>query len=91
MDKLPKVYVNRISKDLRNSQEITKVDENHTLSLDEVFNPKVYQFNHKYAILLNNGKEIRSSIISNYGSKILTIDNDLINIHEIKSIKEIKK
>ena len=91
MDKLPKVYVNKISKELNNSQEMSRVDSNRTISLDEVFNPKKYAFNHKYSIILNDGREIRSSIISNYGSKILTIDNDLINIHEIKSIKEIKK
>ena len=91
MDKLPKVYVNKISKELNNSQEMSRVDSNRTISLDEVFNPKKYAFNHKYSIILNDGREIKSSIISNYGSKILTIDNDLINIHEIKSIKEIKK
>ena len=80
----------KINKNFSNSQELTRVDE-RSISLDEVFNPKKYAFNHKYSIILNDGREIKSSIISNYGSKILTIDNDLINIHEIKSIKEIKK
>lgn len=91
MDKLPKVYVNKISKELNNSQESSLVSDERSISLDEVFDSSKFLFNHKYLISLSNGKEIRSSIISNYGNKILTIDNDLISLNDIKSIKEIKK
>ena len=90
MNKLPDVYVNKIDKMIRNSQE-ESVLTNNSISLDEIFNPSVYQFNHKYLITLRNGKQYNTSLIANYGSKVLTIDNDLININDIISIKEIKK
>jgi hypothetical protein len=90
MDKLPKVFVNKIEKDFNNSQSSTIVDD-RSVSLDDIFDNNKYSFNHKYAIELKNGKIYRTSIITNYGTKILTIDNDLININDIKSINEIKK
>lgn len=91
MDKLPKVYVNKINKELNNSQNSSLINDARGLTLDDVFNSSKFVFNHKYVITLNNGKELRSSIISNYDNKILTIDNDVINIDDIKSIREIKK
>ena len=91
MDKLPKVYVNKCHKDFRNSQEQALVDEQRAININDVLSNNTYSFNHKYLITLNNGQEYRSSIISNNGTQILTIDNNLININEIKSIREIKK
>ena len=67
------------------------VDDARSLNLDDVFNSSKFVFNHKYVITLSNGRVITSSIISNYDNKILTIDNDVININDIKSIREIKK
>lgn len=90
MNKLPKVFVNKIDKSIRNSQEEGILD-NRQVSLDEIFDNNKFTFNHKYQIILKNGKEYRTSLIANYGSKLLTIDNDLINIKDINNIREIKK
>ena len=90
MKDLPKIYVNKIDDTIRNSQE-ESILNNNNVSLDEVFNSNKFSFNHKYIIALNNGKEYRTSLIANYGSKVLTIDNDLINVSDIKNIIEIKK
>lgn len=90
MSNLPKVFVNKIDKFIKNSQEESIVN-NELISLDDVFDNNKYQFNHKYLIKLKNGKEYKTSLIANYGSKVLTIDNDLINVNDIKNIIEIKK
>lgn len=90
MNKLPSVYVNKIDKDIKNSQEESILNDKR-VSLDEVFDPSIYQFNHKYLITLKNGVKYNTSLIGNYGSKVLTIDNQFINISDIMSIQEIKK
>lgn len=90
MEKLPKVFVNKIDKLIRNSQE-EGIINNNNISLEDVFDNNKFTFNHKYLITLNNGKEYRTSLIANYGSRVLTIDNDLINIKDIRNIVEIKK
>ena len=90
MSDLPKVFVNKIDKTIRNNIEESTINKD-MITIDDIFDNNKYQFNHKYLIILNNGKEYKTSLIANYGSKVLTIDNELININDIKSIIEIKK
>lgn len=90
--KLPKVYAGPISDKLNVNQEVATLDTDNNISLDTILNDtNKYLFNHKYKIILNNGKIYESSIISKKGLKIITIDNDLIDISDIKNIYEIKK
>ena len=90
MEKLPKVFVNPINDNINNSQYKSIVDDNK-VNLDNILSKDKYSFNHVYLITLKNNKQIKSSIIKIMNNKILTIDNDLINIDNILSIIEIKK
>ena len=90
MNKLPKVFVNKIKKDSINYQKSSIIKENN-ISLDNILDNNKYPFNHKYNIKLIDGSSIISSIISNDGKYLLTIDNDKINIKDIINIQEIKK
>ena len=86
---IPKVFVNKINKSINNSRD-TKVI-NNSVNLDNILDNNTYSFNHKYLIKLVNGNTYETSIISKSNNKILTIDNNLINIKDITYIKEIKK
>ena len=92
MNKLPKIFVNRINKPIRHSQrEITIIDEViNEVDLDSVLDNNTYSFNHRYKIILNNNKIIESSIIRKTSNNILTIDGELIKINNIKKISKIK-
>ena len=92
MKELPKVFVNPIDKEIRNSQDETIVnEENIDIKLDDILTKNKYSFNHIYLIRLNNNDEIKDSIIQINDTRLLTIENGWIAIKDIKSIKEIKK
>ena len=90
MNKLPKVFINKIDKEINNSMRNTICKE-QTISLDNILSKDKYSFNHVYNITLKDGKVIKDSIIQILDSKILTIDNSWINIEDICNIYEIKK
>ncbi len=91
--KLPKVYVGTVAPKTNVNQQSTSLNsQNNSLSLESVLDDSnKYLFNHRYLITLKNNKVIESSIISKIGIKVLTIDNDAIDINDIKTIIEIKK
>ncbi|MDD5836354.1 MAG: hypothetical protein PUD34_04020 [bacterium] len=91
--KLPKVYVGTVAPKANVNQQSTSLNsQNNSLSLESVLDDSnKYLFNHRYLITLKNNKVIESSIISKIGTKVLTIDNDAIDINDIKTIIEIKK
>lgn len=91
MKDLPRVFVNKIDKEFDNYQKTSKITSEKTVDLSNILTEDKYSFNHVYKITLNNGSEITSSIIEITENKILTIDNDLINIKDIANIIEIKK
>ena len=93
MNDLPKVFVNPIDKEIKNSQERTIVDENslNDVKLDEILTKDKYSFNHVYLIKMNNNEEVNDSIIQINETRLLTINNGWINIKDIDYIKEIKK
>ena len=91
MKDLPKVFANRIDREISNYQERAIVSEKKDVNLNEILNNNKYSFNHKYNIELSNNSVIEDSIIQVLDSKILTIDNGWISINNIKSIVEIKK
>ena len=91
MKDLPKVFANKIDKEINNSQERAIVDENEEIDLDSILTKDKFSFNHKYSIALNNGNLVEDSIIQINNVKILTLNNGWIEINNIKSIREIKK
>jgi hypothetical protein len=91
MGNLPKVFVNHIDKELNNYQRESKVNDMPAVDLSKILNKDTYAFNHKYLITLKDNQVITSSIIRVDDSKLLTIDNKIIFINNIKSIQEIKK
>ncbi len=86
---LPKVYVNKINKNINNNQSESRV-ENKQLNIDSILSKDKYVFNHKYIITLKDN-EIIDSIISKSNNKILTLNNKWIDINDIINISEIKK
>ena len=89
--KLPKVFVNPIKGNINNNQDVTSINEESSINLDDIFDSSKYLFKHRYLITLKSGKVITSSIISRRGNKLLTIDNDILDEDSIKNIVEIKK
>ena len=90
MSDLPKVFVNKIDNIINNEDEVL-ISNSNRISLDDIFDNNKYLFNHRYLITLKNGREYNTSIIARRNNKVLTIDNDLININDILNIREIKK
>ena len=90
MNDLPKVFANKIDKEINNSQERTIVGEEKSVDLNQILSKDTYSFNHKYKIELNNNV-IVDSIIQVLDNKVLTIENGWINKEDIVSIVEIKK
>ena len=90
MDKLPRVFVNKINNEIKNNQEETII-KNNLIDYDEILSNNKYVFNHLYLITLNDNTQIKDSIIKKNNNKVLTISNNWINIDDIKNITEIKK
>ena len=86
---LPKVYVNKINKNINNNQLESKVEDRH-INIESILSNDKYVFNHKYIITLKDN-EIIDSIISKRDNKILTLENKWIDINDIINISEIKK
>ncbi len=92
-NRLPKVYVNKIDKNLNINQESTISQSKFSfIDLDKILDDKdKYLFNHRYLITLKNHTTLEDSIISKQSNKILTLNNQKIDIDDIKSIVEITK
>ena len=87
---LPKVFVNKINEKIKNNRD-NKVITNDSINIDDILDKNTYSFNHRYNIIMNDGRRIESAIISKSKNMLLTIDNDVLNIKDILSIREIKK
>ena len=89
MNELPKVFVNKIDKEIKNYQEESRIS--NKIDFNEILSEDKYSFNHIYLITLSDNTQIKDSIIGKKDNKILTIDNNYIDINNIKNIIEIKK
>lgn len=100
MKKLPKLYTNTFNKKIDNSQEYTtvsnKIEENKNeinyydinKKIDNIFKSKNYIYKIKTEITLKD-KIISKIIIGKTNNKLITIDNELININDIIDIKKV--
>ena len=89
-----KVFVNKIKDKIGNNQNYCKVDEENDIideklsvedKLNKLFNTNGYIFNIKVKIITND-KVYDTNIASQVGNSIITLDNDVINIKDIKNI-----
>lgn len=96
--KKERLYVNKIDKRIDNNQNYCNVNseektiieyKSDKLSVDEklkkLFNTNGYIFNIDVKIVTNN-KTYNTKIAGKVGNNIITLDNDIINIKDIKDI-----
>ena len=93
--KKKKVYVNKIEKKIENNQNSCDVRNegnityDNKLSVDEklkkLFDTNGYIFNINVKIVTDN-KTYNTKIAGKVGNNIITLDNDIININNIKDI-----
>ncbi len=89
-----KIYVGKTKGDIGNNQSFCEVDEKGLTSnelfniedkLEKLFNTNGYVFNIKVKIITDS-KTYNTRIASRVGNCIITLDNNIININEIKDI-----
>lgn len=92
-NKLPKVYVNKIDKNLNINQESTiSSTKPSNVDLDIILDDtNKYLFNHRYLITLKDNTTLEDSIISKKNDSVLTLEGRKIAINKIKNIIEISK
>lgn len=89
MKKLPKIYQNKIDKNIHNNKEIDYVKEsnkNIKEILNIIFNGEGYSYN-KEVIIETNNKVYDTYIITRTKTNIVTLEDEIININDIKDIK----
>ncbi len=88
MKKLPKIYKNNINKPLNNNNKVYysgKKTIEKEMTIDELFKQnEIYR--KTTTIILNNGNEITKTIIGRSIKHLITLDNELIPIDDIKAI-----
>ena len=92
-NKLPKVYVNKIDKNLNINQESTiSSSKPSNVDLDIILDDtNKYLFNHRYLITLKDNTTLEDSIISKKNDSVLTLEGRKIAINKINNIIEISK
>ena len=91
--KKKKVFVNKIEEKVGNNQTLCEVSEDEVSKnnltveekLEKLFNTNGYIFNVGVDIITND-KTYHTKIASKIGNTIITLDNDVICIKEIKDI-----
>ena len=97
MKKLPKIYQNDISKEINNNKKSSYVSlepiknekEEQDITLDEIFTGLGYSYNIPLIIKTKNDN-YHTSLIAKIKNNVITIDNEIIPISEIISIKRKK-
>lgn len=96
--KLPKVFANRIDKELDNNERVyvsSKKEEpssvevsgmNVNQKINTIFKSKNYIYKAEVEIKQQTGTVVKK-IIGKNGDSLITIDNELIPIHTIEDIK----
>ena len=91
-NKLPKVFVSKIDKVLKVNQDEAISNNMTNLDLETILNDKdKYLFMHKYLITFKDNTSLEDSIIGKKQNFLLTLNNNLVKIDDIKSIMELKK
>ncbi len=92
--KKSKIYVNKIDSKIGNNQQSSSVDDRNEVvdnnlsvedKLDKLFSTNGYIFNIKVKIITND-RSYDTKIASRVGNSLVTLDNDIINISDIRDI-----
>lgn len=99
MKKLPKIYQADILKEINNNKKrcyvsvespsIVIEESESNITIDEIFSGLGYPYNIPL-IITTNTKKYTTSLIAKTKKNLITIDNELIPISEIVSIKKKK-
>ena len=89
-----KVYVNKINKRINNNQDSCEVIKDDLIiedisvndKLNNLFNTNGYIFNKEVNIITDN-KTYNTRIAGKVNNHIITLDNNVIDIRDIKDIK----
>lgn len=102
MNELPKVFHNKINKEIKNNENIfysnntreineeKKDNKNIIQKINEIFSSSNYIYKANVEIVMND-KTIHKRIIGRNKDYIITMDNELIKISDIIDIKSEKK
>lgn len=91
MDKLPRVFQNKVSNLNANDQESyyssnrTKLDRVSTINVSDIFDKK-FMYKRKVRIILIDDHVKDEYIVSKNRENLITINNEKISIEKIKSI-----
>ena len=88
--KKEEIYVNNINKEFENNQDYCMVKENSDNTsvnekIDTIFNTNGYVFN-KDVEIITDEKKYCTKIAGKVNNHIITMDNDIIDIMNIKDI-----
>ena len=97
--KLPKVFAGKINKDINNNEkyavskneektiiEEKQIGKNINQKINDIFSSYRYVYKADVVITTNEGDFVKR-IIGKNGNNLITYDNELINISDIKDIK----
>lgn len=95
----PKVFVNKINKDIKNNKnsyhftggeilDNTKVDVKEKIR--DIFKSDTFVYKSSVTISLKNGRILRKDIIAYKNDELITLDNERINVSDIVDIKKAK-
>ena len=99
MKKLPEIYKNNFTKKIKNNREVCYLRNEDTIStasnisieeeINNIFSGIGYSYNIPVEIVTNK-KVYNTSLVAKTRENVVTIDNEIIAIGDIKSIKRLK-
>ncbi len=97
MKDLPKVFANKIDKEINNTQEIFYGESARNIKrnpleisrkINDIFNSSSHVYKSKVKIIYNDHEEYKT-IVGKTGSYLITIDGEKINISNILDIVKV--
>ncbi|MDO4376889.1 MAG: hypothetical protein Q4C38_01965 [bacterium] len=96
---LPKVFINKIDKSIKNNKEsyyykgdepiiIDDADINVKETINEIFNSDSFVYKVKVDIKFKNGKSKVYEIVAMKNNELISIDGDKIKVDDIVNIKK---
>ena len=96
---LPKVFINKIDKNIKNNKEsyyykgnepiiIDDADINVKETINEIFNSDSFVYKTKVTIKFKNGKSKVYEIVAMKNNELISIDGDKIKVDDIVNIKK---
>ena len=89
----PKVFVNKINKDIKNNKNSYKKLNNKQMhrkekKIRDIFKSDTFVYKSSVTISLKNGRILRKDIIAYKNDELITLDNERINVSDIVDIKK---